>query len=236
MYKRVFTKNDTNLNYQDYNKLISGIETLKTIKMADNLAVLKQFKNYQNWQTLNSAYFPFIDNNSLKINNLKNIFHANESFIDKDYEINTCNKDILYPYGKIVSKKITNPQFPTNIYLCRWCNNKPKHIETTRHVVYEPYNKCCKKTSCNCSNNCCSCNCSNNCSSYNCSNCNCSNNCSNNCCKKPSTNVLEKYNTKCCKSCKKPTSNILEKDNSKIESENTTQKCNLCKNAKDLFI
>jgi hypothetical protein len=47
---------------------------------------------------------------------------------------------------------------------------------------------------------------------------------------------LEKYNTKCCKSCKKPTSNILEKDNSKIESENTTQKCNLCKNAKDLFI
>lgn len=105
MYKRVFTKNDINLNYQDYNKLISGIETLKTIKMTNNLAVLKQFKNYQNWQTLNSAYFPFIDNNSLQIAQLKNIFDANESFIDKDCEINTCNKDILYPYGKIISKK-----------------------------------------------------------------------------------------------------------------------------------
>jgi len=218
MYKRVFTKNDINLNYQDYNKVISGIETLKTIKKADNLAILKQFKNYQNWQTLSSAYFPFIDNNSLQITNLKNIFDANESFIDKDcltnLEINTCNKEILYPYGKIVSKKIINPQFPTNIYLCRWCNNKPKHIETTRHTVYEPYNKYCKKTNNN--NKCCS-------------SCKC-------CCKKPSSIFLEKYNSKCCKSCKKPSSNILEKDNSKIESENATQKCNLCKNARDLFI
>ena len=230
MYKRVFTKNDINLNYQDYNKLISGIETLKTIKMADNLAVLKQFKNYQNWQTLNSAYFPFIDNNSLKITNLKNIFDANESFIDKDCEINTCNKEILYPYGKIVSKKIINPQFPTNIYLCRWCNNKPKPLGTTRHTVYEACSKkCCKKTNskcCSCSCKCCSCSSCSKC-------CNC---CSNSCCKKPSSIFLEKYNTKCCKSCKKPSTNVLEKDNSKIESENFTQKCNLCKNARELFI
>jgi hypothetical protein len=215
MYKRVFTKNDSNLNYQDYNKLISGIETLKTIKMADNLAVLKQFKNYQNWQTLNSAYFPFIDNNSLQITQLKNIFDANESFIDKDCEINTCNKDMLYPYGKIISKKIINPQFPTNIYLCRWCNNKPNHIETTRHLVYEPPNNCCKKPTSKC---CCSCK----------------------SCKKPSSNsnVLEKDNSKCCKSCKKPSSNsnVLEKDNTKIESENSRQKCKLCKNARQLFI
>jgi hypothetical protein len=149
MYKRVFTKNDINLNYQDYNKLISGIETLKTIKKEDNLAILKQFKNYQNWQTLSSAYFPFIDNNNVEITDLKNIFQANESFIDNDCEtncqINTCKKEILYPYGKIISKKIINPQFPTDIYLCRWCNNKPKHIEIDTHIVHEPCNKCCKK-------------------------------------------------------------------------------------------
>ena len=159
MYKRVFTKNDINLNYQDYNKLISGIETLKTIKREDNLAVLKQFGSYQSWQTLNISYFPFINNNSVEITYIKNIFDANESFIEK-----TCDTDILekkdlcksnmntlYPYGKIVSKKIVNPQFPTNIYLCRWCNNKPKANENVTYIRDDLCNKCCKKYSKRCS-------------------------------------------------------------------------------------
>ena len=153
MYKRVFTKSDINLNYQDYNKLISGIETLKTIKREDNLAVLKQFGSYQNWQTLNTSYFPFIDNNSVEITYLKNIFDANESFIEKacDTDIldkkDVCksNMNTLYPYGKIVSKKIVNPQFPTNIYLCRWCNNKPKANENVTYIRDDLCNKCCKK-------------------------------------------------------------------------------------------
>jgi hypothetical protein len=125
--KRVFTKNNINLNYQDYNKLKNGIEILKTIKSEDNLAVLKKFKNYQSLQTLNSAYFPFIDNDTFEVTYLKNIFNANESFTNKeDFLDNNMCKNVLYPYGKIVSKKIVNPQFSTNIYLCKWCNGKPK--------------------------------------------------------------------------------------------------------------
>lgn len=160
MYKRVFTKNDINLNYQDYNKLISGIETLKTIKAEDNLAILKKFNNYQNWQTLSTAYFPFIDNNNIKLKYLKNIFDANESFIDNDYchkdindnkDICKLNMNILYPYGKIVSKKIITPQFPTNIYLCRWCNNKSTPIELKPcDNCPEKKNDPCKKPSSKC--------------------------------------------------------------------------------------
>ena len=128
-YKRIFTKNDINLNYQDYNKLKNGIQTLKTIKAEDNLSILKQFNSYQSWQTLSSAYFPFIDNNTFEVSSLKNIYHANESFIDRKEDISENDsmcKNVLYPYGKIVSKKIINPQFPSNIYICKWCNNKPK--------------------------------------------------------------------------------------------------------------
>jgi hypothetical protein len=127
--KRIFTKNDINLNYQDYNKLKNGIQALKTIKMEDNLAILKQFNSYQSWQTLTSAYFPFIDNNTFEISSLKNIYDANESFTERNNDIlenDSMCKNVLYPYGKIVSKRVVNPHFPTNIYLCKWCNNKPK--------------------------------------------------------------------------------------------------------------
>jgi hypothetical protein len=128
--KRIFTKNDVNLNYNDYNKLKNGVEILKTIKSEDNLAILKQFNNYNNWQTLSSAYFPFIDNNSVEVTFVKNLFSANESYTCKEEmadNTNMCNNNVLYPYGKIISKKSINPQFPTNIYLHKWCNsNKSK--------------------------------------------------------------------------------------------------------------
>lgn len=127
--KRIFTKNDINLNYQDYNKLKTGIQTLKTIKAEDNLAILKQFNSYRSWQTLSSAYFPFIDNSNFEVSSLKSIYDANESFTDRKEDIlenNNMCKNVLYPYGKIVSKQIENPQFPSNIYICKWCNNKPK--------------------------------------------------------------------------------------------------------------
>ena len=158
MYKRVFTKNDINLNYQDYNKLINGIETLKTIKAEDNFAILNKFNNYQNWQTLSTAYFPFIDNNNVELVNLKNIFDANESFIDNDChkdikdnkDMCKLNMNILYPYGKIVSKKIINPQFPTDIYLCRWCN-KSRPIELKPcDTCPEKKKNCCKKPTSKC--------------------------------------------------------------------------------------
>lgn len=157
--KRIFTKNDTNLNYVDYNKLKNGCEILKTIKKEDNIAVLNQFINYQNWQTLSSAYFPFIDNNTLDVNYIENLYDSNESYIDKciDYDKTMCDldKNTLYPYGKIVSKKVVNPQFPSDIYLCKWCNNKS--IMNIKHECVEKgeIDRCnckkekCKKYSCN---------------------------------------------------------------------------------------
>jgi hypothetical protein len=44
---------------------------------------------------------------------------------EKLLENDTICKNVLYPYGKIVTKKIINPQFPTNIQICKWCNQKP---------------------------------------------------------------------------------------------------------------
>jgi hypothetical protein len=153
--KRIFNKNDINLNYQDYNKIKSGVQILKTIKTENNLAVLKKFANYQSLQTLNSAYYPFIDNNTFDITYLKNIYNANESFTDKEEILDDNNmcKNVLYPYGKIISKKKINPQFSTNIYLCKWCNNKPK-IKPTLYEVDDtliPDHNCdCKKNNKNC--------------------------------------------------------------------------------------
>lgn len=136
--KRVFTKNDLDINYQDYNSVKSGSEILKAIKLEDKNAILKQFKNYNSWQTLSSAYYKYIDNTEVNLVYLKNIYNSNESFIDELHKpiSNICisEKNILYPYGKIVTKRAINPYFPSNLYLCRWCNNKNinnnvKHIE-----------------------------------------------------------------------------------------------------------
>jgi hypothetical protein len=125
--KRVFTKNNLDINYADYNSVKSGSEILKAIKSENKNAVLKQFKNFNSWQTMTSAYFKYIDNKEVNLTYLKNIYNSNESFIDKSCETipNTCDseKNILYPYGKIITKRIVNPSFPTNLYLCRWCNN-----------------------------------------------------------------------------------------------------------------
>ena len=149
--KRVFNKNDINLNYQDYNKLKNGLQTLKTIKAEDNLAILKKFNSYQSWQTLTTGYFPFIDNNTFDVSYLKNIYDANESFTNNEKNevilenISMCN-NVLYPYGKIISKRIINPQFPTNIYLCKWCNNKPKLKPPLYELNESPSENCnCKK-------------------------------------------------------------------------------------------
>jgi hypothetical protein len=141
--KRVFTKNDLDNNYNDYNSIKSGSEILKTIKSQDKNAILNQFKNYNSWQTLSSAYFKYIDNTELDLTYLKNIYNSNESFIDESHKpiSNICisEKNILYPYGKIVTKRVAHPYFPSNLYLCRWCNNKNinnnvKHIEKCSSV------------------------------------------------------------------------------------------------------
>jgi len=126
--KRVFTKNDLDINYSDYNTIKSGSEILTAIKSQNKNAILKQFKNYNSWQTMSAAYFKYLDNTALDSAYLKNIYNSNESFINKLCEPlpNTCpsEKNTLYPYGKIITKRIVTPSFPTNLYLCRWCNNK----------------------------------------------------------------------------------------------------------------
>jgi hypothetical protein len=148
MSKRIFSKNDCNLDYNQYNKILSGTETLKTIKKEDNLAILKQFSNYKNWQTLTSAYFPFINNNEFETSYLKNIYQSNESFINKDCDVNNncnnCKSNILYPYGRIITNKKVNPQFPTDIYLCNWCNNS-KNVPKKSDIKVKLYECCCCK-------------------------------------------------------------------------------------------
>jgi hypothetical protein len=129
--KRVFTKNNLTINYHDYISVKSGSEILKSIQSENKNAILNKFRNYNSWQTISSAYFTHVNNNELDLTYLKNIYNANQSFIDQscdpiidDPSDDPCvsEKNILYPYGEIITKKVTNPSFQSNIYLCRWCN------------------------------------------------------------------------------------------------------------------
>ena len=128
--KRVFTKNNYNVNYKDYNTIKSGSEILKAIKLSDNDAKINQFQNYNSWQTLSSSYYKYYDTNSFNISYIKKLYDSNESFIDEKCESIINNKgcssenNILYPYGNIISKKYKTPYFPSNILLCKWCNKR----------------------------------------------------------------------------------------------------------------
>lgn len=141
--KRVFTKNELDINYHDYNTVKNGSEILKTIKSENKNAILNKFKNYNSWQTITSAYFKYINNNELDLTYLKNIYNSNESFIDElckpiTHDICILEKNTLYPYGKIITKRVTNPTFPSKIYLCRWCNNKDQFNDNN----YKNIQKC----------------------------------------------------------------------------------------------
>jgi hypothetical protein len=138
--KRVFTKNDLNINYKDYNTIKSGNEILKSIKTEDSNAILSKFMNYNSWQTLSASYFKNFDSNDIEVSYVKSLYDADESFIDEkcDPTINktSCSseKNTLYPYGNILSKKKIAPYFPSNIYLCKWCNKNK--INKTNLYLY----------------------------------------------------------------------------------------------------
>lgn len=144
--KRVFSNNKI-VNYIDYNNLKNGCETLKTIKYANNTAILKQFKNHQSWQTLSNAYFPYIDNHVIEVSSVTNLYESSESYIEDPININNCQieRNILYPTGKIFARKQVTKQFPSNIDLSKWCTKNNEHYDC------EPCNKshdckCCNKT------------------------------------------------------------------------------------------
>lgn len=132
--KRVFTKNDLNINYKDYYTLKSGNEILKAVKIEDNNAILSKFINYNSWQTLSTSYFKNLDSNIVDISYVKSLYNSDESFIDEScrqsIDMNCqLEKNTLYPYGKIISKKEVTQFFPSNIYLCNWCNKNTKPID-----------------------------------------------------------------------------------------------------------
>jgi len=142
--KRVFSNDDLGIDYIHYNKIKNGCEILKGIKLEDNIAILDKFKNYNSWQTLNTAYFKYIDNDT-HVQYVKNIYLANESFINKNctneetYNICSTNNKYLYPYGNIVQKREISPSYSTNIYMCKWCNKSVNKLpiigecETTKN-------------------------------------------------------------------------------------------------------
>jgi hypothetical protein len=135
--KRVFTKNNLTINYHDYISTKTGSEILKAIKSENKNAVLNKFRNYNSWHTISSGYFTHLNNNEVDLTYLKNIYNANQSFTNElcnptidDPLNNPCvsEKNILYPYGKIITKKVTNPSFQSNMYLCGWCNKTNRII------------------------------------------------------------------------------------------------------------
>jgi len=142
--KRVFTKNELNINYKDYNNIKNGNEILKAVELEDSNAVLSKFINYNSWQTLSASYFKHLDSNNIEISYVKSLYDSDESFIDKncDQLLNTTNcsseKNTLYPYGNILSKKEIVSFFPSNIYLCKWCNKNK--INDTNLYLYSKNN------------------------------------------------------------------------------------------------
>jgi len=143
--KRVFATNNI-VNYNDLYQLKNGCEILKTVKNNDNNAILKQFINYKQWQTLNKAYFTFIDNDAIEVNRVRDLYNSNNSYSNNDCDneyYSNCNNDCnngcncskkcnnecnneLYLRGKIIIKKNIAQQFPSNIVICKWCNNNNK--------------------------------------------------------------------------------------------------------------
>ena len=89
--KRVFSTNNT-FNYNDLYKIKNGCEILKTIKSEDNNARLKQFKNYKQLQILNKAYFTFIDNNTIEVNRVRDLYSSNNSYSNNE-DNNDCNNE-----------------------------------------------------------------------------------------------------------------------------------------------
>jgi hypothetical protein len=147
--KRVFSNSDLEVDYINYYKIKNGCEILKTIKRENNISIINKFKNYNTWQTLNEAYFKYINNN-ITVNYSSDIYSANSSFINKcdvkeldtDDKL-TCEKYTLYPYGNILNKNQISPSYSTNIYLCKWCNKSTTEIDSNS------INKCDKSNKCN---------------------------------------------------------------------------------------
>lgn len=162
--KRVFSPSEQGMNFSDYNRNKNGCEILKTIKREDNIAVLDRYKSYSNWQTLNTSYYKYIDNEVLTTAYAKSLYNSSENYIfykkesknlcqPETYqyeEENTCQPNILYPYGKTIIKKTVNPWFNSKIYLCKWCNGK--NVNIYGHLI--TCEKCDNKSTydCNCKN------------------------------------------------------------------------------------
>jgi len=113
--KRVFSTNDI-VNYKDVYVFKNGTEILKTIKREDNIAIIDRFNSYHQLHTLNSAYYPFLDNNVFIEENVTNLYEANGSFIDHSGYKPSCNP--CKPCNP-------NPCNPNPCNPCKPCNPNP---------------------------------------------------------------------------------------------------------------
>jgi len=179
LQKRIFATNHT-LDYKDVYSLKNGTEILNAVKRENNHAVLNQYRNYQQLNTLHSAYFPLLDNNIIIVENVTNLYNANESFVDlapssgnhhstsdctscKRIPVNPTTKDCwehcrqsssLKGRGQLLSKKRAVPydSAVSTMYLCNWNNCSKTRPEN-------PFSRChCTKPSnrCHCSTHSCS--------------------------------------------------------------------------------
>lgn len=157
--KRIFSNEHLGIDYINYNKIKNGCEILKSVKLEDNIAVIDKFKNYNTWHTLNTAYFKYIDNDNVETQYVKNLYSANQSFIDKkkytlDEHNTICSSNnlYLYPYGNIINKREISPTYSTKIYICKWCSNKLSKIHIDTHEDIIPPETGCKKCTQLCEN------------------------------------------------------------------------------------
>ena len=130
---RVFSTQHT-FTYNDYIKLKSGNEILKSIKYNTSNNIINKFRSYEDYIKLYQS-FSQISKYTSKTENIcstiytTNLYNANISYNLYD-EIKECKTPIIYPNAIYKGNKEPNTYFPGPINLDLWCiQNKCLPIE-----------------------------------------------------------------------------------------------------------
>lgn len=129
--KQVFSSQHT-FTYNDYIKLKSGNEILKSIKYNTGCNKINKFRSYEDYIKLYQSFS--ISKYTSKMENTcstiytTNLYNANISYLHN--EIKECKNPVIYPNAIYKGNKEPNIYFPGPINLDLWCiQNKCLPIE-----------------------------------------------------------------------------------------------------------
>lgn len=144
--KRIFSRNETTINYNDYLKVKKGNQFFANYK-TKNVVYLNRFINYETFLFLSKTYYEKLNLNKVSVQPPSSLYEANDSFLCYETLLNhidgchfcscvkatneiLCCKEvqqILYPYGESIVKndKLRNFAFPYKIKVDDFCKICP---------------------------------------------------------------------------------------------------------------